>query len=425
MEITQGTSGGATSVLDASSFDFVAASGWDDRMHERMRWLRRHDPVHWSEKNQIWVVSKYDGVAYVSKNPDLFCSGQGVRPDRTLKIGLIDEDEPRHGQLRRLINKGFTPRMVRNLEASFLDIVTEAIDAVAAKGECDFVDDIAVPLPLLVIADMIGIRKEDRARFHRWSDAMIAADGNFDDPGVVEKAHAAFLEYSTYVNEIIEDRRKNPRDDFVSILTGAKDGGVLQDFGRERSAGVSEEHHALANDELIMLLVILLVAGNETTRNAISGGMQLLIENPGERRKLIDDPSLIPSAVEEMVRMISPVQSFSRTATRDTELHGRAIKQGQQVLMLYPSANRDEDVFEDPDTFKVERNPQHLGFGIGNHFCLGANLARMEMRVAFRELLRRLPDMEYDDGGPVMKPSALVRSCVHMRVRYTPESTQA
>jgi len=419
----QGTSGnGAT--LDASSFEFVAASGWDHRMHERMRWLRQHDPVHWSEKNQIWVVSKYEDVAYVSKNPRLFCSGEGVRPDRSLKIGLIDEDEPRHGQLRNLINKGFTPRMVRNLETSFLEIVTEAIDKIAPLGECDFVDDIAVPLPLMVIADMIGIRKEDRGRFHHWSDAMIAADGNFDNPEILEKSHAAFLEYSAYVNEIIEDRRKNPRDDFVSILTGAKDGGVLQQFERERSAGISEEHHALANDELIMLLVILLVAGNETTRNAISGGMQLLIENPGERQKLIDDPSLIPSAVEEMVRLVSPVQSFSRTATQDTELHGRSIKKGQQVLMLYPSANRDEDVFDDPDTFKVERNPQHLGFGIGNHFCLGANLARMEMRVAFRELLRRLPDMEYADGGPLLKPSALVRSCVHMRVRYTPEAAR-
>jgi cytochrome P450 family 142 subfamily A polypeptide 1 len=421
----QGASAGTASVspfLDASSFEFVAASGWDGRMHERMRWLRRHDPVHWSEKNQLWVIAKYEDVAYVSKNPRIFCSGQGVRPGNAPKIGLIDEDEPRHTQLRSLINKGFTPRMVRNLESSFLKIVTEVIDSIAPKGECDFVDDVAVPLPLLVIADMIGIRKQDRGRFHRWSDAMIAADGNFDNPEIVQKSYAAFMEYSAYVNEIIEDRRKNPRDDFVSILTGAKDGGILHHFGHEPNAGISEEHHALANDELIMLLVILLVAGNETTRNAISGGMQLLIENPAERRKLIDDPSLIPSAVEEMVRLVSPVQSFSRTVTQDTELRGKAIRKGQQVLMLYPSANRDEDVFDDPDLFKVERNPQHLGFGIGNHFCLGANLARMEMRVAFRELLRRLPDMEYADGGPVMRPSALVRSCVHMRVRYTPET---
>src|SRR5262249_38398482 len=154
------------------------------------------------------------------------------------------------------------------------------------------------------------------------------------------------------------------------------------------------EHLALANNELILMLVILLVAGNETTRNGISGGMQLLIEHPAERQKLLDDPSLIPSAVEEMIRMISPVHAFTRTATEDTDLKGRHIKKGERVLLLYPSANRDADEFEDPDTFKVERNPHHLGFGMGNHFCLGANLARMEMRVAFEQLLKRLPDME-------------------------------
>jgi cytochrome P450 family 142 subfamily A polypeptide 1 len=153
--------------------------------------------------------------------------------------------------------------------------------------------------------------------------------------------------------------------------------------------------------------------------------MQLLIENPGERQKLIEHPELIPSAVEEMVRLVSPVHSFSRTATRDTELRGRAIRAGQRVLMLYPSANRDADVFDDPDAFRIERNPHHLGFGMGTHFCLGANLARMEMRVAFEDLLRRLPDMEYADGGPELRPSALVRACVRMRVRYTPERRAA
>jgi cytochrome P450 len=183
-----------------------------------------------------------------------------------------------------------------------------------------------------------------------------------------------------------------------------------------------EQQLELANDELIMLLVILLVAGNETTRNAMSGGMQLLIENPDERQKLVDDPSLIPSAVEEMVRLVSPVHSFSRKATRDTELRERAIRAGQDVLLLYPSANRDADVFEDPDAFRAERNPHHLGFGIGSHFCLGANLARMEMRVAFEELLRRVPDMEYAGGGPVVVPAALVRNCTEMKVRFTPES---
>jgi cytochrome P450 len=171
-----------------------------------------------------------------------------------------------------------------------------------------------------------------------------------------------------------------------------------------------------------MILVVLMVAGNETTRNGISGGMQLLIENPGERQKLLDDPSLLPSAVEEMVRLVSPVRTMGRTLTQDHELGGKQMKKGQEVCLVYPSANRDAEIYDDPEIFRVERNPQHLGFGLGNHFCLGANLARMEMRVAFEQVLERLPDMEYSRGGPEFRPSSLVRSCTHMWVRYTPES---
>jgi len=405
---------------------FLDAASWDGAMLERMRWLRENDPVHWSGRDRLWILSKYDDVARVSKDQVLFTSAHGVRPGNPAKLGLIDEAEPRHTHLRNLINKGFTPRMVKRLEVAFRAIVKESLDRIAAAGECDFVEDVAVPLPLLLIAEMIGIRREDREDFHRWSDHMIAGDGNLDKPDIMARAAAAFVDYSTYVRAIIEDRRANPRDDLVSILVGAKDAGVLGRFDvKEMPSDFGEEHLNLANDELIMLLVILLVAGNETTRNGLAGGMQLLIENPEERRKLIAHPEQIPAGVEEMVRLVSPVHSFSRTATRDTELRGRAIQAGQQVLMLYPSANRDADVFEDPDAFRIERNPHHLGFGMGTHFCLGANLARMEMRVAFEELLRRLPDMEYADGGPELRPSALVRSCVRMRVRYTPERRAA
>lgn len=402
--------------------DFLAPETWkEEEIHERLRWLRENDPVHWSERNQLWVISKFKDVDYVSKNHRLFCSGQGVRPGNPMKLTLIDEDEPRHTRMRNLINKGFTPRMVRQMEEPFRQIVTETIDKVADAGECDFVDDIAVPIPLLLIANMMGIHKQDRERFHRWSDMLIAADGNLGDAKVMQEATQAFLEYSAYITPIIEERRRNPCGDLISILVGAKDSGVLNDFDNALPGEVSAEHQKLANDELIMLLVVLLVAGNETTRNAISGGMQLLIENPAERRKLIDNPSLLPSAVDEMIRLVSPVRSFSRTATQDTELHGKLIRKGQKVLLLYPSANRDPEQFEDPDAFRIDRNPIHLGFGVGVHYCLGANLARMEMRVTFEELLRRLPDMEYADGGPVFKPSPLVRACVHMRVRYTPE----
>ena len=404
---------------------YLAPESWDEEMQGRLRWLRENEPVRWSEPDQLWLVTKYDDVAYVSKHQELFTSEFGVRPGTPAKIGLIDEGEPRHSTLRRLINRGFTPRMVAVLERSFLEITSEAIDSVAPLGACDFVKSIAVPLPLKLIAEMMGIARGDYDTFHRWSDDMILADGS-RDPAVMARAGMAFVEYSGYLRNIIEDRRANPREDLVSILTGAKDAGVLLEFERRQAPGIaSEEQQGLAQDELLMLLTILLVAGNETTRNAISGGMQLLIENPGERQKLLDDPALIPYAVEEMVRMVSPVHSFARTATRDVPLRDKQVRAGQQVLLIYPSANRDADVFERPDVFRVERNPQHLGFGVGTHFCLGANLARMEMRVAFQELLRRLPDMEFAAAGPVLKPAALVRSCMEMQVRFSPERRAA
>jgi cytochrome P450 family 142 subfamily A polypeptide 1 len=405
--------------LDVS---YLASGNWDARMPERFRWLRENDPIHWSEADGLWLVTRFADVAWVSKHQEIFTSAEGVRPGYGVKIGLIDEAEPRHGELRALINRGFTPRMVKHLEQVFRRLTTRAIDAIAASSECDFVASISVPLPLWLIAAMIGIREEDYDRFHAWSDAMIAADGNRDKPEILARAVAAYVEYATYVTGIIEDRRREPKDDLVSILTGAKDAGLLRRFEETGDfPAVAGAEAGLHNDELIKLLVILLVAGNETTRNAISGGMQLLIENPGERRKLQGDPRLLSSAIEEMIRVVSPVHSFTRTVTRDTELGGRKIRAGQQVLLLYPSANHDAHEFPEPDRFRVDRNPHHLGFGVGSHFCLGANLARMEMRVVFEELLRRLPDMEYAAGGPVLVPSALVRCCAEMRVRYTPE----
>jgi cytochrome P450 family 142 subfamily A polypeptide 1 len=279
---------------------------------------------------------------------------------------------------------------------------------------------------------MLGIREEDWSRFHQWSDDMIAAAGSLGNVEIAAKAGRAFAEYAAYATQIIEDRRANPRDDLISILTGAKDDGLLLEFELEEEnaatlevAGV-DPIQGVHNHELIKLCVILLVAGNETTRNGISGGMQLLIENPDQRRKLIEDPGLMQSAVEEIVRLVSPVHSFMRTVVQDTELGGKPIRQGQRVLMIYPSANRDPEFYgPDADQFRIDRGASHLGFGSGRHVCLGANLARMEMRVVFSELLRRLPDMEYADGGPELRPSALVRSCVAMKVRYTPEGPRA
>jgi cytochrome P450 family 142 subfamily A polypeptide 1 len=379
--------------------------------HPTYTWLRRHAPVYRDEAHGLWVLSKYEDVVYVSKHPELFCSGKGVRPNSAQLISIVSMDEPRHGQLRRLVNRGFTPRLVSLLEPRIREVVQRSIDAVAPRGHCDFVRDLAVDLPLLIIAEMLGIRREDRALFHEWSDTMIAAGVDNPEPEVLSEAIAAFNAFATYLHSVFEERRRQPKEDLVSLLVAAEKEGIL-----------AADEETMSNDELLMFMTLLLVAGNETTRNALSGGMIALIENPAERAKLRARPALLPVAVEEVVRWASPVINFTRTVTRDTELRGTRLREGEQVLLLYQSANRDEDQFREADRFKVDREPNdHIGFGIGNHFCLGANLARLELRIMLGELLRRLPDIELAPGTtPVYAPSSFVRGIVAMPVVFTP-----
>jgi cytochrome P450 family 142 subfamily A polypeptide 1 len=396
-------------VLDGRFYD----DPWD-----AYRWLRDRDPVHWDAKNELWVVSRHEDVSYVSRTPELYCSRHGVRPRIAAPMSIVSMDDPEHTRQRKLINRGFTPRQVKRLEPRIRALTVELIDEIKARGEIDFVEDFAAHVPLVVIAELLGLDPKLKGRLYRWSDVMMAGDGHTDpgDPALAA-ATRAFTEYVEHLLPIIEDRRRAPRDDLISILTGAYDEGAL-DGGDHAVKGRDE----LTSDELLMFLVVMLVAGNETTRNAISGGLRALSAFPDERRKLIDRPELMDLAVDEIVRFVSPVLSFSRTVTRDHEVRGRRLREGQTVLMLYAAANRDERVFDEPDRFRVDRDPNpHVGFGVGPHFCLGANLARLEIKAVFEELFARLGDIRVKGDTPLDRHDhALVLAIRHLPAIFSP-----
>jgi cholest-4-en-3-one 26-monooxygenase len=320
-----------------------------------------------------------------------------------MQLMMLNMDPPKHTKVRALVNKGFTPRMVARLELRLRAITNQIIDNVAARGQCDFVTEIAAELPLQAIAELMGIPLADRHKVFEWSNRLIGLDDPEYNPSHDDGKLAA-AEMYLYANQLAAERRDRPGDDLVSVLMTAE-----------------VEGERLTELEFDLFFLLLAVAGNETTRNLISGGMLALIEHPDQRARLLANPSLMPIAVDEMLRWVSAVIEFRRTATRDTELRGQTIRAGDKVLIYYISANRDEEVFPEPDRFDVGRTPNdHLAFGIGEHFCLGSNLARLEIRVMFEELLRRLPDIEL--AGPVDRlRSNLINGIKRMPVVFTPE----
>jgi cytochrome P450 len=402
---------------------------------ESYAWLREHAPLGWDERNGIWVASTYEGVFEISRQPERFCSGGGIRPLGSLDLSLIGLDGDEHTRQRRLINKGFTPRTVGRLEEHIREVTDEVIDGIDGRATGDFVPDIAIHVPLVVIAELMGLPVEDRDRFWHWSDDMMAGEGaDGRDVERVERAATAFTEYTTYAAALVEERRAEYRsakaaeargetvaalrDDLISVLVAAHEEGALQSH---LHANLTER---LEEGELLMFLVLLVVAGNETTRNAMSGGLVAFSEHPDQWRRFVehvDDPVYTARAAEEVIRWVSPVLNFARTATADTELLGQQVREGEKVLMLYQSANRDAAAFDAPDEFRIERddNP-HLAFGIGPHFCLGANLARLEIRVLFEQLARRLPGIRMTPGAsPVYAgTNTLVRGIDSIPVTY-------
>jgi cytochrome P450 len=391
--------------------------------HEYFAYLRREDPVHWQEpaapgeKNfdmtqGFWALSRYDDLVHVSRHPKTFSSWRGLAflwdMDEEMlqlqRMNLLNLDPPEHVRYRGLLNRGFTPRMVRMLEPRICAYATRVVDAVAKRGECDFVTDLAAELPLILICELVGIPDEDRHKIFNWSNAMIGhSDPEYgDDPALPLQAAT---ELYMYAAELAQEKLDKPDDTLISVLLhGDVDG------------------HKLTTDEFNQFMVLLSVAGNETTRNATSQGMRLLDANPDQFELLKSDlDRYLPGAIEEIVRCAPPVMQFRRTATADTEIRGVKIRENDKVVMYYSSANRDEDIFENPNKFDITRNPNpHVSFGIGEHFCLGANLARMQLTCIFKEVFRRLPDIHVVQP-PRLLFSNFIDGIKEMRVEFTPE----
>jgi cytochrome P450 family 142 subfamily A polypeptide 1 len=319
---------------------------------------------------------------------------------------MISMDDPEHTRRRQLVYRGFTPKRVREHEATIRRLCTEIIDRVCERGRCDFVWDIAAPLPLLLIADMLGFPPDAYDELLEWSDDLMRGTTASADPAIATKAAQAGIAFREFQMGVIADRRsKPPQDDLVSILCHAEIDG-----------------HRLDDESVVQETLLILIGGDETTRHVISCGMLALLERPDQRAAMAESAESLTTGVEELLRWVTPIKNMSRTATRDVEVGGQLIHAEDQLILLYPSANRDDTVFDDPFTFDAHRHPNpHLAFGFGTHFCLGASLARLELNVMFDEVLRRLPDLELDTTAPLpFRESNFIVGPEAMPVRFTP-----
>ncbi len=345
--------------------------------HPHLQWMRTHAPVYWDAEAQVWGITRYEDVVAIAKDPITFCNRHGIRPDAPIMPYMIDMDASDHRKRRALVHKGFTPRRVAEHEPRIRAVAIDLIERAKVRGRFDFVMDLAAWLPLIMIGDLLGVEPTHHDDLLRWSEEMVLGSGA-TTPERMLPAMQAFNDYAEYQRHVIADRRAKPlQQDLVSVLTHA-------DIDGEK----------LSDEELLMEALLILVGGDETTRHVMTGGMHQLLLHPDQRRALTADPTKIPLAVEEMLRWVTPIQNMARTATRTVELRGQRIEEGQKVLLLYPSANRDAAVFRDPFSFDSQRTPnEHIAFGLGTHFCLGASLARLELRVFFEEVLPRMPDL--------------------------------
>ncbi|WP_224361037.1 cytochrome P450 [Hyalangium versicolor] len=382
--------------------------------------LRKERPVAWSlgpDGHGFWSVLRYQDIATVSKNPRLFSSawhlgGHRIHDEANAEIlkgpgpTMLTLDPPEHGTYRGLVSPGFNAERIRGLEASIRARATELLDRIARRGECEFISSVAAELPIQVLAELLGVPPEDRPRLFEWSNALVGeSDPELRKPG--EYIHQCLKEMRAYAQKLWRERLRRPGDDLVSMLVHTE----LEGTG-----------DVISVPAYYATFSLLVVAGNESVRNSIAGGLVALSQHPEQRQRLLDTPALIPQAAKEIVRWVSPFLHSRRTATEDTELAGQRIAKGDKVVLWYLSGNYDEEVFEQPERFDVTRagQPPHLGFGHGLHFCLGWRLAELQLTVVFQELLRRFPDME--PSGPIRRVrSNFVNGIKEMPVRFTPE----
>ncbi|BBZ31563.1 cytochrome P450 [Mycolicibacterium confluentis] len=386
--------------VDLTDGNFYASG----EARDAYKWMRANQPV-FRDRNGLAAAASYQAVLDAERNPELFSSTGGIRPDQPGMPYMIDMDDPAHVLRRKLVNAGFTRKRVMDRLPSIEQLCDTLIDGVIERGECDYVRSIAAPLPMAVIGDMLGVRPEERDMLLKWSDDLVCGLSSHLDESAVQSLMETFAAYTAFTMDVIAKRRAEPTDDLFSVLVNSE-----------------VEGSRMSDDEIVMETLLLLIGGDETTRHTLSGGTEQLLRHRDQWDSLVADPSLLPGAIEEMLRWTSPVKNMCRTLTADTEFHGTSLKAGEKIMLMFESANFDESVFGDPDEFRIDRNPNsHLAFGFGTHFCLGNQLARLELRIMLEHVLRRMPDLRLvDEDRLPLRPANFVSGLEEMPVVFTP-----
>jgi cytochrome P450 family 142 subfamily A polypeptide 1 len=394
------------------NIDLADGNFYADRQtsREAYRWMRANQPV-FRDRNGLAGATTYQAIIDAERNPELFSNTGGIRPDQPGMPYMIDMDDPSHLVRRKLVNAGFTRKRVTEKIPSLGRLCDALIDAICERGECDFVRDLAAPLPMAVIGDMLGVLPEERGMLLKWSDDLVSGLSSHLDPMGPEfqTVMNAFAGYTEFTMGIIAKRRAEPTDDLFSILVNAE-----------------VEGQRMSDDEIVMETLLILIGGDETTRHTLSGGTEQLVRHRDQWDALrTDSDALLPGAIEEMLRWTSPVKNMCRMLTADTEFHGTELREGEKVMLLFESANFDEAQFDNPDEFDIRRDPNgHVAFGFGTHFCLGNQLARLELRLMTERVLERLPDLRLADDTDVLplRPANFVSGPESMPMVFTPSA---